>query len=154
MAKVLKLQLHHESFNERSGLISFRIDWFDSLESKGLSRVFSNTTVLKHQFFGTQSSLSFNSHDTGKRIALTIWTVVGKVTSLLFNTLSRFVIAFLPRSKRLLISWLQSLSSVILEPKKIVCHCFHCSPSICREVIGWEFSTVYCDPHSQRLCHT
>ena len=58
---------------------------------------------------------------TGKTIALTIWTFVGKIVSLLFNTLSRFVIAFLPRSKRLLISWLQSSSAVILEPKKIKC---------------------------------
>ena len=78
-----------------------------SLLSKGLSRVFSIIPIQKHQFFSTQSSLSFNSHDTGKRIALTIWTFVGKVTSLLFNTLSRFAIAFLPRSKHLSISWLQ-----------------------------------------------
>ena len=61
-------------------------------------------------------------------IALIIWTFVGKVMSLLFNTLSRFVTAFLPRSKRLLISWLQSLSAVILEPRKIVCHCFYFFP--------------------------
>ena len=65
---------------------------------------------------------------TGKTTALTRWTFVGEVISLLFNMLSRLVIAFLPRSKRLLISWLQSLSAVILEPKKIVCHCFHCFP--------------------------
>ena len=63
---------------------------------------------------------------TGKTIALTRWTFVSKVMSLLFNMLSRLVIAFIPRSKRLLISWLQSPSSVIGEPKKIVCHCFHC----------------------------
>ena len=65
---------------------------------------------------------------TGKTIALTRWTFVGKVTSPLFNTLSGFVIAFLPRSKHLLISWVQSPSAVILEPKKIVCHCFRCFP--------------------------
>ena len=65
---------------------------------------------------------------TGKTIALTRQTLVGKVMSLLFNMLSRLVIVFLPRSKRLLISWLQSPSAVILEPKKIVCHCFHCFP--------------------------
>ena len=123
-------------------------DWFplgwdswSSLQSKGLSRVFSNTTVQKHQFFGAQLSLWFNSHiytwlgcenhdhsqsHTGKTIALTKWTFVGKVMSLLFNMLFRLVIAFLPRSKRLLISWLQSPSAVILEPKKIkLCHCFH-----------------------------
>ena len=63
---------------------------------------------------------------TGKTIALTKWTFVGKVMSLLFDILSRLVIAFLPRSKHLLISWLQSPSAVILEPKEIVCHCFHC----------------------------
>ena len=72
---------------------------------------------------------------TGK-VVLTLQGFVGKVMFLLFNTLSRFVIAFLPRSKHLLISWLQSLSTLILEPKKIVCHCFHCFPSICHEMIG------------------
>ena len=65
---------------------------------------------------------------TGKTIALTIWTFVSKVMSLLFNMLYRLVIAFLPRSKRLLISWLQSPSAVILEPKKIVSHCLYCFP--------------------------
>ena len=91
--------------------------------SKGLWRVFSNTTVGKHQFFGTQPVLWFSSHlymTTGKTIALTIWTFVSKVMSLLFNMLFRFVIAFLPRRKHLLIPWLQSLSTVILEPKKII----------------------------------
>ena len=93
-------------------------DWFPlgltgliSLQSKGLSRVFSSTTVWKHEFFGAQPSLWSNSH-------LTIWTFVSKVISVLFNMLSRFVIAFLPRSKHLLISWLLSPSSVILEPHK------------------------------------
>ena len=91
-----------------------------SLQSKGLSRVSSNTTVQKHQFFGAQLSSQSNSHihTTGKTIAWTRWTFVGKVMSLLFNMLSRLVITFLPRSKRLLISWLQSLSAVILEPPK------------------------------------
>ena len=74
---------------------------------------------------------------TGKTIALTIWTFLGKVISLLFNMLSRFVIAFLPRSKHLLISWLQSLSAVILEPKKIKSVTVSIvSPSICHEVMG------------------
>ena len=81
-----------------------------SLQSKGLSRVFSNTTVQKHQFFGTQLSLWSNSHIhtwlLEKTIALTRWTFVSKVIALLFNMLSRLVIAFLPRSKHLLISWL------------------------------------------------
>ena len=75
---------------------------------------------------------------TGKTIALTRWTFVSKAMSLLFNILSRLVIAFLPRSKHLLISWLQSPSVVIFEPKKIVSHCFHCFPSICYEVMGLD----------------
>ena len=120
---------------EIPGLISFRIDWLDlltvlSLQERiwldlltGLSRLFSNTTVQKHQFFGTQLSSQFNSHvpcmTTGKTIALTRQTFVGKVMSLLLNVLSMLVIIFLPRSKRLLISWLQSPSAVILEPQKI-----------------------------------
>ena len=92
-----------------------------SLLSEGFSRVFSNTTVQRHQFFGTQISLWSKSHIyviTGKTIALIRWICVGKVMSLLFNMLSLFVIAFLPRSKCLLISWLHSLSEVILEPPK------------------------------------
>ena len=94
-----------------------------SLQSNGLSRVFSNTTVLKHQFFCTQPSFWSSSHIhtwlMEKPLSLTIWTFVDKVMSLLFSTLSKFFIAFTPRSKHLLISWLQSLSTVILEPKKI-----------------------------------
>ena len=113
-------------------------DWFPlgwtgwiSLQSKGLSWVFSNTTVQKHQF-STQLSLSSNSHIhtwlMEKTIALTRQTFVGNVMSLLFNMLSRLVMAFLPRSKHLSISWLQSPSSTILDPQKIACHCFHCFP--------------------------
>ena len=93
-----------------------------SLQSKGLPRVLSNTTVQKHQFFSIQPSLWSNSHflymTTGKTIAFTIPTFAGKVTSLLFNMLSIFVIVFLPRSKHRLISWLQSLCAVILKPWK------------------------------------
>ena len=89
----------------------------------GLSRVFSSTTVHKQQFFGAQPFLWSNSHIhtwlLAKRVALTIGTFSGKAMSSVFNTMSRFVIAFLPRSKRLLISWLQSPSTVILEPKRI-----------------------------------
>ena len=93
------------------------------LQSKGLSRAF-NTTVQKHQFFGAQLSSQSNSHIhtwplEKPYIALTRRTFVGKVISLLFNMLSRFVRTFLPRSKHLLISWLQSPSAVILEPQKI-----------------------------------
>ena len=97
--------------------------------SKGLSRVFSNTTVRKHQFLGAQLSLWSSSHIHAAMhdycIALTRWTSVGKVISLLFNILSGFVIAILPRSKCLLISWLQSLYALILEPKKIKSDRFH-----------------------------
>ena len=108
--------------NEHPGQVSIRMDdgWL-SLQSKGLSRVISNTTVQKHQFFGTQHSSVKLSHpytNTGKTIALTRRTLVGKVTSLLFNMLSRLVTTFLLRSKSLLISWLQSPSAVILEPPK------------------------------------
>ena len=110
------------------------------MQSKGLSRVFSNTTVQKHQFFGTQLSSQSNSHPymtTGNTIALTRWTFVGKVVSLLFNMLSRLVRTFLPRSKRLLISWLQSLSAVILEAPQIKSDAVSTvSPSISREVMG------------------
>ena len=103
-----------------------------SLPSKGLSRVFSNTTVQKHPillcsaFFIVQLLHPYTT--TGETIALARWTFVGKVMSLLFNKLSKLVIAFLPRSKHLLISWLQPPSAVILKPPKIVCHCFHCFP--------------------------
>ena len=94
-----------------------------SLQSKRLSRVFSNTAVEKHQFFICSVffivQLSHPYMTTGKTIALAKWIFVGKEMSLLFNMVSGLVIAFLPRSKHLLISWLQSPSVVILEPKKI-----------------------------------
>ena len=94
----------------------FPLGWtgWISLQPKGLSRIFSNTTVQKHQFFGTQLFILQLSHPhmtTGKTIALTRWTFVGKVMSLLFNMLYQLVITFLPRSQRLLISWLQSPST-------------------------------------------
>ena len=112
-----------------------------SLQSKGLSRVFSNTTVQKHQFFGTQVSLQSNSHIhprlLEKNIVLFRRTFVSKVTFLLSNILSRLVIAFLSRSKHLLISWLQSPSTMILDPKKIASVTVSTvSPSICHEVMG------------------
>ena len=96
---------------EYPGLISFRMDWLDLLAVQG---VFSNTTVQKHQFFGAQLSSVQLSHPyltTGKTIALTRQIFAGKLMSLLLNMLSRLVITFLPRSKRLLISWLQSPSA-------------------------------------------
>ena len=117
------------SSNEYSGLIYFRIDWFDLLAVKGtlknlLQHHSSKASVLRlSAFFMVQHSHPYMN--TGETIPLTIWTFVGKMMSLVFNMLYRFVIAFLPRSKCLLISWLQSLSAVILEPKKIVYHCFH-----------------------------
>ena len=115
--------------NEYSGLISFRMDWLDLLAVQGtpkglLQHHSSKASFLQcSAFFVVQLSHSYMT--TGKTIALTRQTFVGKVMSLLFNMLSRFVITFLPRSKCLLISWLQSPSAVILEPPKIVSHCFH-----------------------------
>ena len=114
------------------GWFPLRLTHLISLKFKGLSRVFSNTTIQKHQFFSAQFSLWSNARPymtTRKTIALIRWTFVGKVMSLLFNMLSRLVIACLPRSKHLFISWLQSPSAVILEaPQNKVCHCFHCFP--------------------------
>ena len=103
--------------NEYSRLIAFGMDWSDLLAVQGTLKTLLQHIVQKHQFFGAQHfftvQLSHPSMTTGKTIALTRWTFVGKVMSLLFNMLSRLVITFLPRSKHLLISWLQSLSAVI-----------------------------------------
>ena len=120
------------SFSEYSGLISFRMDWLDLLAVQGtlkslLQHHRSKASILWHSaFFIVQLSHPYMT--TGKTIALTKWTCVGKAMSLLFNMLSRLVTVFLPRIKHLLISWLQSPSAVILEPQQIVCHCFHCFP--------------------------
>ena len=108
--------------NEYSGLISFRIDWFDLLSVQGtlkslLQHHSSKASILRHSAFFTVQ-LSHPYVTTRKTVALTRWTFVGKVMSLLFNMLSSLVIAFLPRSKHLLVSWLQSPSAVILEPRK------------------------------------
>ena len=114
--------------NEHPGLISFRKDWLNLLAVQGtlkslLQHHSSKASILQHSaFFIDQLSHPYMS--TGKTITLTRQTFVGKVMSLLFNMLSRLVITFLLRSKRLLISWLQSTSAVILEPKKIVSYCF------------------------------
>jgi len=118
--------------NEYLGLISFALTGSISWLSRGLSRVFSSTTIRKHQYFGAWPSLWPNSQIRTwllqKTIALTRRTFASRVMSLFFNMLSRFVIAFLPRSKCVLISWLQSpLFTVILERKKI-CHSFHYFP--------------------------
>ena len=107
---------------EHPGLISFRIAWLDLLAVQRtlkslLQHHSSKASIQRSAFFAVQLSHPYMT--TGKTIALTRWTFVGKVMFLLFNTLSRLVITFLPRSKRLLISWLRSPSAVILEPQKI-----------------------------------
>ena len=133
VAKVLELQLQHQSFNEYPGFISCRIDWFYSLPVQGTLKTFFSTTTLKHHFFRAQPSLWSNSHiRTWLLERSQLWLdgpYVGKVMSPLFKMLSSFVIAFLSRSKHLLISWLQSPSTVTfgVQENKI-CHCFHCFP--------------------------
>ena len=124
--------------NEHPGLISFRMDWLDLLAVQGtlkslLHHHSSKASVLQRSAFFTVQ-LSHPYMTTGKTIALARWTFVGKVMSLLFNMLSRLVISFLPTSKYLLISWLQSPSAVILEPPKI--KSVTASPSICHELMG------------------
>ena len=127
--------------NEYSGLISFRTDWFDFLAVQGtlkslLQHHGSNASVLQHSAF-FMVHLSHSYMTTGKTVALTRRVFVGKPMSLLFNMLSRFVIAFLPRSKHLLISWLQSPSAVILESQKIKSVTVSTvSPSIYHDVMG------------------
>ena len=131
---------------EHPGLISFRMDWLDLLAVRGtlkslLQHHSSKASILRRLAFFTSNmmrvQLSHPYTTTGKTIALTRWTFVGKVISLLLNMLSRLVITFLPRSKHLLISWLQSPSAVILEPPKIKSDTVSTvSPSICHEVMG------------------
>ena len=127
--------------NEHTGLISFRMDWLDLLTGQGtlkslLQHHSSKASIFRQSaFFTVQVSHPYMT--TGKTIALTRQTFVGKVMSLLFNMLSRLVITFLPRSKRLLMSWLQSPSAVILEPRKIKSDTVSTvSPSISHEVMG------------------
>ena len=127
--------------NEHPGLISFRMDWLHLLAIQGILKSLlqhhsSKASILWHSaFFMVQLLHPYVT--TGKTIALTRWTFVGKVMSLLFNMLSRLGITFLPRSKRLLISWLQSPSAVILEPKKIKSVAVSMIyPSVCHEVMG------------------
>ena len=129
--------------NEHSGLIFFRMDWLDLLAVQGtlkslLQHHSSKASILLHSAFFIVR-LSHPYMTTGKTIALTRWTFVGKVMSLLFNMLSRLVITFLPRSKCLLISWLQSPSAVIMEPRKIKSATVSTvSPSICHEMMGLD----------------
>ena len=123
MAKYCSFSFNISLCNEHPGLISFRMDWLDLLAVQGtlkslLQHHGSKASVFQHSAFFTVQ-LSHPYMTTGKTIGLTRWTFVGKVMSLLFNMLFRLVITFLRRSKRLLISWLQSPSAVILEPKKV-----------------------------------
>ena len=127
--------------NEHPGLISFRMDWLDLLAVQGtLKSLFqhhnSKASILWcSAFFMVQLSHLYVT--TRKTVALIIWTFVGRVMSLLFNILCRFAIAFLPGSKHLLITWLQSPSAVILEPQKIKSATVSIvSPSFCHEVMG------------------
>ena len=128
-------------FNEHPGLNSFRMDWLDFLAVQGtlkslLQHHSSKASILRHSAFFT-AQLSHPYMTIGKTLALTRWTFVGKVMSLLFNMLYRLVITFLPRLKRLLISWLQSPPTVILEPIKIKSATFSTvTPSICHEIMG------------------
>ena len=137
--KYWSFTLSISSSKEYSVWISFRITALISMESTGLSRAFCSTAIRKIQIFGTQPSLWSNSHIhtwlmENQRFDHT--DLCWQSDASAFSTLFRFVIAFVPRSKYLLISQLQSPSMVILEPKKIVCHCFHFSPFIFPEVMG------------------
>ena len=128
--------------NEHPELISFRMDWLDLLAVQGtlkslLQHHSSNASILQHSaFFIVQLSHPYKT--TGKTIALTILTFVGKVMSLLFNMLSRLVITFLPRSKQASFDFMAAITicSDFGAQKNKVCHCFHCFPSICHEVLG------------------
>jgi len=139
--KYWSLSFNISPASEYSGLISFRTDWLDLLAVQGtlksLPQHHSSKASIpwRSAFFIVQLSHPYMT--TGKTIALTRWTFVGKVTFLLFNMPSRLVITFLPRSKHLLISWLQSPSAVILEPPKIKSATLSTvSPSICHIVMG------------------
>ena len=163
VAKVLEFQLQHQSFKWIFKLISFMIDWFDLLAVQGtlkslLQHHSSKASVIRSSaFFIVYLSHPFMT--TGKTIALTRRTFVGKVMSLLLNMLSKLVIAFLPRSKRLLISWLESPSAVILEPRKIKSVTISIfSPSICHEVMEPDamilvFRMLSFRPIFSLLCH-
>ena len=139
--KYWSFSFNNSPLNEYSGLISFKIDWFDLLAVQGtlknLLQHHSSKASIFHRSAFFMVQLSHPYITTGKTTALTRWTFVGKIMPLLFNMLSSFVIAFLPRSKHLLISWPQSPSAVILEPQKIKSITVSIvSPSICHEVMG------------------
>ena len=139
----MEFQLRINPSNEHPGLISFRMHWSDLLAVQGTLKKSSSTPQFKSINSLVLSFLNSPTvtciHDHGKTIALTRRTFVGKVMSLLLNMLSWLVIAFLPRSKHLLISWLQSPSAVILETKKLKSDTVSTvSPSICYEVMGLD----------------
>ena len=137
----MEFQLQHQSSSEYSGLISLRMDWLDLLVVQGtlkslLQHHSSKASILWHSAVFI-AQLSHPYMTTGKTIALTRWIFVGRVMFLLFNMLSGLIISFLPWSKHLLISWLQSPSAVILEPPKIRSATVSTvSPSISHEVMG------------------
>ena len=141
MAKVLEFQLQHHSLQRNPRADLLQMDWLDLLAVQGtlkslLQHHSSKASILRHSALFTVQ-LSHPYMTTGKIIALTRRTFVGQVMSLLFNILSRLVITFLPRSKRLLISCLQSPSAVILEPPRIKSDTVSIvSPSICHDVMG------------------
>ena len=151
VVKVLEFQLQHQSFQWYSGLISFRMDWLALLAIQGtLKSLFQHhsskaSTLQRSAFFTVQISNPYMT--TGKIIALTRQTFVGKLISQLFNMLSRLVIAFLPRNKHVIISWLQSPTAVIFEPPKIKSLTFcNVSPSVCHYFLpfwGLSFHLVY-----------
>ena len=148
VAKVLDFSFSIIPSKEIPGLVSFRMDWLDLLAVQGtpkslLQHYSSKASILwRSAFFTVQLLHPYMT--SGKTIALTRWTLVDKLMSLLLNMLSRLLITFLPRSKRLLISWLQSPSAMILEPKKIVWHCLHCFPIY----FPWSDGTITLMPWS------
>ena len=145
--KYWSFSLNISPSNEHPGLISFRMEWLDFLADQGTLKSLhqhhsSKASILRHSAFFTVQ-LSHPYLTTGKTIALTRQTFVGKVMSLLLNMLSRLVITFLPRSKHLLISWLQSPSAVILESPKIKSATVSTVSSIWHEVTGLDVILVF-----------
>src|SRR5574337_559171 len=154
MAKVVEFCFSISPSNEHLGLISFRMYWLDLLAVQGtlkslLQHHSSKASILRcSDFFIIQLSHPYMT--TGETVALTRWTFVGKAMSLLFNMLSRLIITFLPGSKRLLISWLQSLSAMILEPRKIKSATVSTlSPTICHDLrfLNVEFEANFFTLH-------
>ena len=151
----LEFQLQHQSFQWILGLISLRIDWFDSLAVQVTLKSLLQHHSSKHQYFSAQFffivQLSHPYMTSGKTIAITRWTFISKTMYLPFNMLSMLVIDFLPRSKHLLIS----PSAVILEPPKIKCHCFHFFPIYFPWMMGLDaMILVFWMLSVSQLCHS